>query len=148
MYDSASQSIPARLFAPRFSRQPQPSVFAVFRSSATSSCSTEASSKSFPEHRPLTDGRMLLVRKRTICMYSRGVILVCCKRLERGEGIMTDAKILEGKVVVVTGAGNGVGAENAKLAAASVANVLVRSEESRVGKERVSTGRFRCAPYH
>src|SRR3546814_8273939 len=68
---------------------------------------------------------MLLVRKRTICMYSRGVILGCCKRPERGEGIMTASKILEGKVVVVTGAGNGVGAEIAKLAAASGANVLV-----------------------
>src|SRR3546814_15696924 len=118
MYDSASQSIPARLFAPRFSRQPQPSVFAVFRSSATSSCSTEASSKSFPEHRPLTDGRMLLVRKRTICMYSRGVILGGCKRPERGEGIMTASKILEGTVVVATAAGTGVGAAMAESEAA------------------------------
>ena len=38
---------------------------------------------------------------------------------------MTESKILEGKVVVVTGAGNGVGAEIAKLAAIHGAQVLV-----------------------
>jgi NAD(P)-dependent dehydrogenase (short-subunit alcohol dehydrogenase family) len=38
---------------------------------------------------------------------------------------MSDAKLLEGKVVIVTGAGNGVGAEIAKLAAAQGASVLV-----------------------
>ena len=38
---------------------------------------------------------------------------------------MTEPKLLDGKVVVVTGAGNGVGAEIAKMAAAHGASVLV-----------------------
>ncbi|MFC4594723.1 SDR family NAD(P)-dependent oxidoreductase [Sphingobium tyrosinilyticum] len=38
---------------------------------------------------------------------------------------MAQSKILDGKVVIVTGAGNGVGAEIAKLAAACGASVLV-----------------------
>lgn len=38
---------------------------------------------------------------------------------------MAETKMLEGKVVIVTGAGNGVGAEIAKMAAANGASVLV-----------------------
>src|SRR3546814_15972502 len=61
--------------------------------------------------------------------------------------LMTSFAMIAGMLPKALGLGEG-GAQNAPLGVAVIGGLLFRSEERRVGKEGVSTGRFRGSPYH